>query len=75
MAVVIALQDRVSTPTPLAPAEALAETLLHARLVSPHDMVEALRLHRMRGGRLADILLARGLVEEEPLFQVLSKVW
>lgn len=75
MAVVIALQDRVSGTTPLAPAEALAEALLHARLVSPHDMVEALRLHRMRGGRLADILLARGLVEEEPLFHVLSKVW
>lgn len=80
MAVVIASQHRVSAPTllnptPPAPAEALAEALLHARLVSPHDMVEVLRLHRMRGGRLADILLARALVEEEALFQILSKVW
>lgn len=56
-------------------ADALAKALLHDGLVSPHDMVEVLRLHRTRGGRLADIILARGLVSEGRLLAVLARIW
>jgi cellulose synthase/poly-beta-1,6-N-acetylglucosamine synthase-like glycosyltransferase len=38
-------------------------------------MVAALRLHKARGGRLADILLARGLLSEDQLFHILSEIW
>lgn len=78
MAAVIAVPDRAHAlpPRPAqAGAEALAQAILREALVSPHDMVEALRLHKTRGGRLADILLARGLVGEEPLFRILAEVW
>jgi cellulose synthase/poly-beta-1,6-N-acetylglucosamine synthase-like glycosyltransferase len=74
MAAVIALPDRATAP-PLSQAEGLAQALQCAGLVSPHDMVEALRLHKARGGRLADILLARGLVAEPALFACLAEVW
>lgn len=76
MAAVIALPVRATAPL-LQPsqAQALAQALLRDGLVSAHDMVEALRLHKARGGRLADIVLARGLVGEEPLFQILAEVW
>ena len=54
--------------------DALSQALLREKLVTAHDMVDALRLHKARGGRLADILLARGYVAEGPLFRVLSDV-
>lgn len=83
MASVIALQPRgqfalLQDTAPVAPpsrAEALAQVLLTDAQVSPHAMVEALRLHRSRGGRFADILLARGLVAEAPLYQAMARVW
>lgn len=69
----------VSAPLPAAPAprgtEGLAQALLREGLVSPHDMVAVLRLHRARGGRLADLVLARGLVSEAQLFRLLAEIW
>eukprot|EP01031_Cornospumella_fuschlensis_P050307 gene50307-61550_t len=56
-------------------AEALAKALLRDGLVRPHDMVEVLRLHKARGGRLVDVLLSRGLVAEDQLFRILSEIW
>lgn len=82
MASVIALQPRLQFPDPPAApsavpsrAEALAHLLLTEAQVSPHAMVEALRLHRSRGGRFADILLARGLVEEVQLYRAMAQIW
>jgi cellulose synthase/poly-beta-1,6-N-acetylglucosamine synthase-like glycosyltransferase len=76
MAAVTAFSDLGAAP-PRSPrgTEALAKALLRDGLVRPHDMVEALRLHKMRGGRLADILLARGLVSEDQLLRLLSEIW
>ena len=83
MAAVITFSHRIR-PAPLRPGapppgprgvEALAQALLADGLVAPHEMVEILRLHKLRGGRLADILLARGHVSEAPLFRLLSEVW
>ena len=67
----------LSAAAPRAPrgTEALAMALLRDGLVRPHDLVEALRLHKARGGRLADVLLARGLVAEDQLFRILSEIW
>lgn len=78
MASVAVLQPVLHQPEPPAPpsrAEALAEVLLREAQVSPHAMVEALRLHRSRGGRFADILMARGLVEEQPLYRAMAQIW
>ncbi|MEY3533079.1 MAG: hypothetical protein RI979_1103, partial [Pseudomonadota bacterium] len=76
MAAVSAL-SALSAAAPRAPrgTEALAMALLRDGLVRPHDLLEALRLHKARGGRLADVLLARGLVAEDQLFRILSEIW
>ena len=76
MASVIALQS-VAPQGQTAPtrAETLGQTLLAGGQVAPDVMVKALRLHRTRGGRFADILMAHGLVGEDVLFQAMAQVW
>ncbi|NEY91935.1 glycosyltransferase family 2 protein [Tabrizicola oligotrophica] len=76
MASVIALRPAVTDPAqPPSRADALAQALLADAQVAPHAMIEALRLHRARGGRFADLLLARGLVAEDALFRAMAQVW
>jgi cellulose synthase/poly-beta-1,6-N-acetylglucosamine synthase-like glycosyltransferase len=67
----------LSAAAPPAPrgTEALVMALLRDGLVRPHDLVEALRQHKARGGRLADVLLSRGLLAEDQLFRILSEIW
>ena len=55
--------------------ETLAVVLLRDGVVPPHDMVQALALHSQRRGRLVDILLARGLVDETALYQTMARHW
>ena len=60
-----------STPT----AETLGVMLLREGLVAPDDIVQALALHARQRGRLADILLARGMIDETRLFSALARHW
>lgn len=79
MAAVIALNRQTTALPDVRPAQAeplsfhdaLAQALLQAGLVSAHDMIAALRLHKTRGGRLTDILLSCGYLPEDALFRVL----
>lgn len=73
---VIALQTvaPMAAPPP-SRSEDLAQLLLSETRVAPHAMVAALRLHRSRGGRFSDLLLARGLVSETVLLQAMATVW
>lgn len=74
-AVTARLHSKIEPVAPVRGADALARALLHQGLVHPHDMIEALRLHRTGGKRLADVLLARGLISEERLFAILADIW
>lgn len=58
-----------------ASAESLGVMLLREGLVAPHDMVQALTLHSKRRGRLADILLSRGMITEPAFFAALARHW
>lgn len=60
-----------STPT----AETLGVMLLREGLVAPDDIVQALALQARQRGRLADILLARGMIDETRLFGALARHW
>lgn len=62
-------------PLPLTPAEELAERVLAEGLAPRHDVLEAIGHYRARGGRLADLLLARDLISEDRLFQHMAEVW
>ena len=55
--------------------EALAERLIQRRLVQGPAMAQALQRHKQRGGRLADILLALGLIDEAGLLACMAEVW
>ncbi len=55
--------------------EKLGVMLLRDGVVASHDMISALALHARRRGRLTDILLARGMVAEQPLYAALSRYW
>lgn len=77
------LADPVAAPLPevavaLAPEltpERLGILLLRDGVVRPHDMVQALALVADGGGRLTDVLLARGMVGETTLYQILAAHW
>lgn len=56
-------------------ATTLATMLLAEGLVTPHDMVQALLQHSQQRGRLADILLARGVIAEPVLYDALARHW
>ncbi len=84
MAVVIALPRRtapVPTPLaePLAPVDALLARILQDGTAPRHDLIDVIRQFKTGGGfgrqRLADLLLARGLVSEDRLFQLMAEVW
>lgn len=55
--------------------EKLGVMLLRDGTIQPHDMVQALALLASRGGRLTDILVARGMVAETTLYQSLATNW
>ena len=55
--------------------ETLGLLLLRDGVVSPHDMVQALSLHSKRRGRLVDILLARGVLDEATLYKKMAQHW
>jgi cellulose synthase/poly-beta-1,6-N-acetylglucosamine synthase-like glycosyltransferase len=52
-----------------------AARLLAEGLVAPHAMVQAAALHRRHGGRLSDILLAQGDVDEALLYAAMARHW
>ena len=52
----------------------LATTLLRQGLVETNDLIAALKLQALHGGRLEDVLLARGLVSEPTLDGVLASL-
>ncbi|MDT8857037.1 glycosyltransferase [Paracoccaceae bacterium Fryx2] len=56
-------------------AETLGVSLLRDGLVTPHHLVQALALNARNHGRLADILLARGMVPEDALYDRLAQLW
>lgn len=60
------------TPTP---ALSLGITLLREGLVPAADLIHALELQARHGGRLADILLARGLIGTEALWAAEARHW
>jgi len=53
----------------------LGMSLLRDGLVPPHAMVTALADHARQRGRLADLLLRRGLLGEGPLYAALARYW
>ena len=55
--------------------ETLGVVLLRDGILRPHDMVQALSLHAKRRGRLVDILLARGLLDETTLYEKMARHW
>ena len=55
--------------------ETLGMALLRDGILTPHDMVQALSLHSQRRGRLVDILLARGLLDEATLYFKMAQHW
>lgn len=58
-----------------ATAEGLAIRLLREGLVSADDMVTALAMNARRGGKLTDILLARGMIPEQALYAAMAAHW
>lgn len=56
-------------------ARALAAALLARGHLSARDMVDVLALQNDRRSRLADIVLARGLVDETALFDTMAALW
>lgn len=72
----LAVLARPSLRPPLAhTAEQLGVRLLREGAVAPDDIVLALALHARQGGRLADILLARGMIDPGRLFTALANHW
>ncbi len=65
----------VQRRTPPGVPDTLGVALLREGLVSADDMVQALSLQSRRGGRLSDILLARGLIDPPTLAQALARHW
>ena len=55
--------------------DALATRLLQTGVIRPDDMVAALSLQSQRGGKLADLLLARGMASEAALYRALADHW
>jgi glycosyltransferase XagB len=53
----------------------LGVTLLRDGLISADDLVQALSLQKRHRGRLSDILLARQMIAEKPLYQALARHW
>ena len=77
MAVVFSLPSparQSESPRPVG-AEVLAQCLIERRLVQGPAMAQALQRHKLRGGRLADILLALGLIDEAGLLACMAEVW
>ena len=60
---------------PLRNSETLAIALLREGGIPPEDMMQALAQQARHGGRLADIVLARGLISEARLLQHQSRHW
>jgi glycosyltransferase XagB len=56
-------------------AEGLTARLLREGAVTADNMISALSLHASLGGKLTTILLARGMVSEALLYDVLSDHW
>jgi glycosyltransferase XagB len=62
-------------PTGFAGPVALAARLVAQGLVDPTEMQGLLTLHQSRQGRLSDMLLARGLLDEAQLLEVMAQLW
>ncbi|WP_237684922.1 glycosyltransferase [Szabonella alba] len=60
---------------PVPPAHGFGVSLLKQGLVSAQTLVLALTLQRRHGGRLADILLAQGLIAPDLLHMAMSRYW
>ena len=56
-------------------AESLGIALLREGVIEPHQMVAALSVQSQRKGYLADILLARGLIEPTLLYDLIARHW
>ena len=69
-------QPKPAHKSPQVPTtEGLAVRLLRDGVISAADMVTALALNSDRRGKLADILLARGMVGEDALYAVMADHW
>ena len=68
---------RLVPATPALPGRehTLGVTLLRDGRIGADDMVQALALQSRRSGRLADILLARGVIGPLPLADLLARHW
>ena len=62
-------------PMPAAAPLTLGMSLLRDGLVAPHAMVDALAEHARDRGRLADLLVRRGVVAEGQLYAALAGYW
>lgn len=58
-----------------AESKRLGVALLREGLLSSQDLVLALSLQRRHGGRLADILLSRGLIGQDDLYGAMARHW
>ena len=65
----------VAATQPKATTDGLALRLMRDGVVSAADMVTALALHAERQGKLTDILLARGMADEQALYASLASHW
>ena len=68
---VLPAKPRVPKPA----SDGLANRLLRDGVVNSADMVAALASHAAKQGRLTDILLARGMVKDAPLYAALATYW
>ncbi|WP_449727757.1 glycosyltransferase [Gemmobacter serpentinus] len=66
---------QVETGSMAGNCERLGISLLREGVIAPEDLMQALTLRARHGGRLADILLSRGLIGEARLLQQVSRHW
>jgi glycosyltransferase XagB len=55
--------------------QSFAILLMTERLVAPHQILNALSLHRSRRRHLAEILLSQGVIAAEPLYAAMARHW
>lgn len=68
-------QDGSFLPLDLAAGQGLGLALVRAGVVTGDQMAQALSLQARRGGRLVDVLLARGMAARVPLYRAMAAYW
>ena len=62
-------------PLDLAAGQGLGLALVRAGVITGDQMAQALSLQTRRGGRLVDVLLARGMAARVPLYEAMAAYW